>query len=58
MSGWTFDVTISQVKRKTKTVQVRAFSQEQAIEYAKNRADSIPWESETKGMEYDAREQF
>lgn len=56
MSGWTFDVTITQVKRKSKTVQVRAFSQDQAIEYAKLAAVGIEWETHSKDVEYQARE--
>lgn len=56
MSGWTYNVTISKVKRKTKTIQVRAYSQDEAIELAKARADSMAWEAATEGLEYDARE--
>lgn len=56
MSGWTFDVTISKVKRRTKTIRVRAFSEDEAIELAKARANSLAWETATEGMEYEARE--
>ncbi|MBB3752516.1 putative secreted protein [Mycolicibacterium sp. BK634] len=56
MSGWTYDVTISKVKRKTKRVQIRAYSREQAIEYAKDMTEDKGWEESRTEMEYDARE--
>lgn len=56
MSGWTFDVTITKVRRKSKTVRVRAYTQEEAIRYAKLAAVGVDWEDERRGTEYEARE--
>lgn len=56
MSGWTFEVTVTQVRRKSKTVTVRAFTQDEAIEYAKVTAAGMEWDGQTRHTEYEARE--
>jgi hypothetical protein len=56
MSGWTFEVTLAKVTRKTKTVKVRAFSQQEAIENAQRATQGEPWDEKRETVEYDVRE--
>lgn len=56
MGGWTFEVAQHQVKIKTKVCTVRAFSHEQAIEFAKQMACWDDDGTSSSHVEYAARE--